>query len=53
MTFRPGWLGEVGYRVAAGVSGEDLGEVVVERLFPESAGDGGGEESFDGAFALV
>src|SRR5207244_606507 len=45
--FRPCWLGEAGYWVAAGVGGEDLGEVMVERLFPESAGDGGREESFD------
>ena len=45
-------LGEAWYWVAAGVGGEHLGEVGVERLFPQSAGEGGGEESFDGAFAL-
>ena len=44
--------GEGGYWVAAGVGGEGVGEVGEERLFAESAGDRGGEESFDGAFAL-
>src|SRR6266581_3527470 len=33
--------------------GAGQGEVVVERLFAQPAGDGGGEKSFDGAFALV
>ena len=46
-------LGECGCWVAAGVSGEGVGEVGEERLFAESAGDRGGEESFDGALALV
>jgi hypothetical protein len=50
---QPCWSGEGGYWVAAGVCGDEVGEVVEERLFSESAGDGGGEESFDCAFALV
>jgi hypothetical protein len=44
--------GEAGYWVAAVVGGGDLGEVGVERLFAESAGDRGREESFDRSFAL-
>ena len=48
----PRWSGEGGYWVAAGVCGEGLGEVGEERLLSEAAGDRGGEESFDGAFAV-
>src|SRR5713226_8853539 len=44
--------GECGDWVAAGVGGEGLGEVGEERLVAEPAGDRGGEESFDGAFAV-
>ena len=44
-------LAEGGDGVAAGVGGDDLGEVGVERLLAEPAGDRGGEESFEAAFA--
>ena len=54
MAFSPfGCQVSAGCRVAAGVGGEDLGEVGEERLFLEAAGDRGGEEAFDGAFAVV
>src|SRR6266540_6778093 len=53
MTFSPCGSGECGYWVAAGVGGEGLGEVGEERLFAEPAGDRGGEEPLDGAFASV
>jgi len=49
----PAGSGERRDGIAADVGGEDVGEVGVERLFAESAGDGGGEESFDGALALL
>ena len=48
-----GLSAEGGDWVAAGVGGEDLGEVGEERLFAEAAGDRGGEESFDACVRLV
>src|SRR6266705_4904115 len=52
VSVQPCGSGECGYWVAAGVGGEGLGEVGEERLFAEPAGDRGGEQPFDGAFAL-
>src|SRR5215211_3903198 len=48
-----GLSAEGGYWVAAGVGGDDLGEVGEERLFAEPAGDRGGEESLRAAFAAL
>ena len=45
--------GERGDGVAADAGGEDVAEVGEEGASLQAAGDGGGEESFDGAFALV
>src|SRR6266568_1490659 len=51
VSVQPLWSGECGYWVAAGVGGEGLGEVGEEGLFAEPAGDRGGEQPLDGAFA--
>ena len=48
-----GLSAEGGYGVAAGVGGDDFGEVGEERLFAEPAGGRRGQESLDASFAAV
>src|SRR5437870_5514 len=45
-------LGEEWCWVAAGLGGEQIGEVGEQGAFLESAGDRGGEQPFDGVLAL-